>query len=233
MNVVGSDFEPNYPVLVVECPTGSSPYDSSCGFTQPTFVVPDDSGAFTLDLTVNRVIYGATDTVDCAVAGACEIITFELVDGYASVRVPIQFDPSVPLPPPPAISIDPATGVLDGQLITVTGTNYPRGTAVGVVQCQTGASGAEGCDLSNLGQALPEADGSFTFVYRVSRFIRTSAGEIDCAVEGACTIGAGSLPNGRPGANTPILFSSGSAPPTPPSSVEAADAVTVTPAFTG
>ena len=70
-------------------------------------------------------------------------------------------------------------------------------------------------------------DGTFTFALRVKRFIDVDGGRVDCAVVGACIIGAGSPPLGNPSANTPILFTT-SPPSTPP-----ANPVEVAPAFTG
>ena len=151
------------------------------------------------------------------------------VDGTATITTPIQFDPNAPLPPPPSVSIDPATGVDDGQIIRVFGSGFPRRTNVGVLQCRVNAGGPGGCDMSTLTYAFPDSSGSFTATLRAKRFITTDTGIVDCATPGACVVGAGVPPNGNPSANTPILFRTG----IPGPDVSPADQTLVTPNFTG
>ena len=200
---------PNYPVSVSQCPAGAS-QGPGCGFGPGSFVETDDTGAFSFDLVVDRILYDATTSVDCADPGACVVAVIDFFDGSMATSAPIQFDPNAPLPPPPSVSIDPATGVDDGQLIRVFGSGFPRRTNVGVVQCRVNAGGPGGCDLSTLELRLHR------------RLRRTSPppcgpsgsspptpGSIDCAIPGACVVGAGVAPNGNPSANTPILFRTG------------------------
>ena len=178
-------------------------------------------------MMLDRVLYLGPDITDCAQPDACVVQAFSLNEGYVAAEAAIQFDPAVPLPPPPSITIDPATGVVDGQLITVTGENFPRRNSTNVLQCRTGAVGLQGCDFTTIGYALVNPDGTFTFALRVKRYIDVDSGRVDCAVVGACMIGAGSLPHGNPSTNTPILFTT-NPPSTPP-----AKPVEVAPAFTG
>ena len=228
VTVAGTGFEPNYPVSVSQCPAGAS-QGPGCGFGPGSFVETDDTGAFSFDLVVDRILYDATSSVDCADPGACVVTVIDFFDGSTATSAPIQFDPNAPLPPPPSVSIDPATGVDDGQLIRVFGSGFPRRTNVGVVQCRVNAGGPGGCDLSTLGNGFTADSGDFTATLRAKRFITTDSGVIDCGIPGACVVGAGVAPNGNPSANTPILFRTG----VPGPDVEAAGQVAVTPSFTG
>lgn len=228
VHVTGIDFDPNFPVSVSQCPTGA-PQGPSCGFGPGTFVETDDAGGFTFDLIVDRILYGGATPIDCADPGACVIAAIDLFDGYVTANAPIEFDPNAPLPPPPSISLDPATGVDDGQLIRVFGSGFPRRTNVGVLQCRVNAGGPGGCDMSTLTFAYPDSTGGFTATLRAKRFITTDTGVVDCAIPGACVVGAGVPPNGNPSANTPILFRTG----VPGPQVSPADQTVVTPNFTG
>ena len=228
VHVTGTDFDPNFPVSVAQCPAGVG-QSPGCGYGPGSFVVTDDAGAFSLDLVVDRILYGTATPIDCAVPGACVVSAIDLYDGSLTTSVAIQFDPNAPLPPPPSVRIDPATGVDDGQFIRVFGSGFPRHTNVGVIQCRVNAGGAGGCDMSTLTYAFPDDSGDFTATLRAKRFITTDTGVVDCAVEGACVVGAGVPPDGHPSANTPILFRTA----VPGPDVSGSDQTLVTPNFTG
>lgn len=105
-------------------------------------------------------------------------------DGKESVGLPVNAEPS--------------TGLVDGQRVTVTGTGFPPGQAVGVVMCTKeagrdhGARGAEACNLGRFAQADADADGVATVEFGVRRLVVLDGQEVDCASESQrCLIGMG------------------------------------------
>jgi hypothetical protein len=52
--------------------------------------------------------------------------------------------------PSPTISANPSTNLLNGQQITTTGSNFEPSGQVGLVECTSGATSSEDCDLSTL-----------------------------------------------------------------------------------
>lgn len=52
---------------------------------------------------------------------------------YSTVDVPLAFaDPSLPTP---TLSVSPAVGLEDGDVVSVTGAGFPAGAGVTVTQC--------------------------------------------------------------------------------------------------
>ena len=66
----------------------------------------------------------------------------------------------------PAITVAPASGVTDGQEVTITGTGYPASTALVVVECSAPADQAA-CDTANIGSATSDASGAVTAKFKV------------------------------------------------------------------
>ena len=91
------------------------------------------------------------------------------------------------------VTVTPSSGLLDAQVVTVSGSGFaPNGTAY-VSMCLPGATDAFDCDSRQYPSVPIDAAGSFTVQYRVIRFVRaafdTTTPPTDCAVA-ACTIGA-------------------------------------------
>ena len=65
------------------------------------------------------------------------------VNGPADLAtVPITFDGSIPLPPPPSLVVTPSTDLLDGQTVHVTGSGFDPDQQIGLAECSTGRSSA-------------------------------------------------------------------------------------------
>jgi len=112
---------------------------------------------------------------------------------------------------PPALTANPSTGLADGQTITVTGSGFTPFVGVGMVECQEGATGPSGCDLSTLREVGTDGSGSFSTPYTVTRIMTTTSGKlganktIDCALS-PCFLGAADLSNYSVSAAVAIAF---------------------------
>ena len=57
-------------------------------------------------------------------------------------KVDTVFDPVGPLEPPPTVAVDPATDLVDGQVVQVTGSDFRPDEYVTLAQCPEGEDGA-------------------------------------------------------------------------------------------
>jgi len=154
--VIASGFIPGEFVQVAQCsaadiePCQNGQFGGAGGQADPT-------GAVAVGLTVRRAVLADADRVDCASApGACVVIAH--ASGGPIGTAPLDFDGSVPLPPPASISVTPSTGLADRQIVTVTGANFsPNGFAV-VSECEAGSQLNDGtCASSSTGRRTSTA----------------------------------------------------------------------------
>jgi hypothetical protein len=120
----------------------------------------------------------------------------EVIPAPIALGAPDDGKDSVGLP----ITVEPATGLVDGQLVTVTGSGFPAGEAVGVVMCTKeagrdhGARGVEACNLGRFAQGDADDQGVAVVRFAVQRILALDGQEVDCASEPArCIIGMGLL----------------------------------------
>lgn len=231
VSVTGSGLDPDTSVVVVQCTTAAAPV-STCADRFP-LATTDPAGELDVERVVHRLLYFGFTTVDCATPGTCEIRAVAS-GGVVAATAPIAFDASVPPPPQPAIAVDPAAGLVDGQVVTVHGSGLapeddspdtPPG-GLFLVECAAGAQSTDDCDLP--GSFVPvrsNAAGTLTVPFTVHRSIATTQGDVDCTTAPGCVVLLGgdardSVTTGSPRAS--IEF----AP-------VAAGAVAVAPSFTG
>ena len=107
-------------------------------------------------------------------------------DGKDSVGLPVR--------------AEPATGLVDGQTVQVTGTGFPPGESIGVVMCTKeagqdhGARGVDACNIGRFAQTTADADGVATVPFEVRRLVLLDGQEVDCASEAQrCLIGMGMI----------------------------------------
>jgi len=119
--------------------------------------------------------------------------------------VPVTTVSSVPPSCAPTLSVVPSANLADGQAVTVTGTGFTPNDAVGMVECEAGATGPSDCDLSTLDETGTDDTGSFSVTYFVTRDISVGTTEIDCALS-PCLLGAADVDNYSVAASAAIAF---------------------------
>ncbi len=107
-------------------------------------------------------------------------------DGKDSVRLPVI--------------VEPPTGLVDGQMVSVSGQGFAPDSSIGVVMCTKeagvdhGGRGIEACNISRYGQGMSDAQGNATIEFRVQRLLLFDGQEVDCASEpGRCIVGMGMI----------------------------------------
>jgi len=82
------------------------------------------SGVFDADLPVVRVLHDQQGVhTDCATSG-CEIFAVDVTAIIFAARAPVAFDPTVPPPVSPSISVTPSTNLPFSGSITTTGADW-------------------------------------------------------------------------------------------------------------
>jgi hypothetical protein len=229
----GAGFDHERGFSVNQCPaTARSFQDCLRGIFR--FGWTDDTGLIGGYLGVlAKFVDGRNRTVDCRVE-ACEVVVAH-GDFGRHARAALHFDPDAPLLDP-AITVSPATGLEDGETVTVTGTNWPHDQPVLIQQCPYGEHEYEACDWDTGGFAWPEgvavplertraaAEAASGFVTEavVRTRIWTEEGRLDCRVE-RCSLLASDDAGFRQ-AQVPLAFAGADGSPGP---------VSATPSFTG
>ena len=91
------------------------------------------------------------------------------------------------------MTVDPATGLVDGDRVTITASGLPPGSWVEAGQCVSAPVDAyRDCDVSDGAFAIVGADGTATMALRVDAVLTAGFGagtsrEVDCRQE-ACTV---------------------------------------------
>ncbi|HMJ77328.1 MAG TPA: DUF4214 domain-containing protein [Iamia sp.] len=117
-----------------------------------------------------------------------------------------------------ALVVSPATGLLDQQVVTVTGTGFDYGRELTIAQC-AGALPV-GCELdpavnTTAAYVTVTKNGTISATLRLSRVLELDSGDVSCA-DGACSIVAVARAGSPERARTPIDFeATGTAAPAP------------------
>lgn len=89
----------------------------------------------------------------------------------------------------PSVAVTPHTGLVDGQVVTVTGSGYSASSSLGIIQCVAGADSLDDCDSRTAHSFSADATGGYTKPLTVRRVIRHNSTETDCAsAPGACIV---------------------------------------------
>jgi hypothetical protein len=115
------------------------------------------------------------------------------------------------------VTAEPATGLREGDAVTVRGEGFVPGESVGIVQCAIEAAqpdrggvgaGVDACNIGRFEQVTADDDGVATGTFRVHRALSTSiAGTVDCASEPErCIVAMGALSDYDRSGGTAVSF---------------------------
>ena len=212
----GGGFVPNGQIYLVQCLTPASA--QTCQTLMS--ISADAAGGFIAGVAVHRVLamppFGSTDSATAS--GTCRLVAVSISDYDFHAEVPLDFDPSGPLPGG-AVTVTPDTDLLNFQSVTVAGSGFTGDSIPAqLVQCKTGATSYEDCSQSPSTDFAPITPaGTFSTPFSVRRVLHLGGGDFDCAsTPAACSV-VTSVFGGRPVVvATPISFDAGVPPPLPP-----------------
>lgn len=83
-------------------------------------------------------------------------------DEFPLATTSLAFDPSAPLAPAPTLAVDPATELIDGQTVELSGSGYPPNAEIDLAFCLAAPSSSGGCDFSGAFPRAARSDASGT-----------------------------------------------------------------------
>jgi hypothetical protein len=163
-------------------------------------------GTFSSDVEATTVLVLPNgDEVDCRISACQYVITREdrAPESRQNTMVPVTFRPDGPLRPPPTLTVTPASGLRDQQVVQVQGRGYQDSIAVS--QCAPGSESAfDRCTNPVFLNVV--ADELVTTEFTIDAEIPAGAGTFDCRVAPGCTLAAFDPVNARVLAEASISF---------------------------
>ena len=215
VTVTGSGFPPDSFLYLAQCAVGSFSCNPEVWLGEDAPGV-DADGNFTVELSVRLRARAAGGVDTNCIAVACEIRAGGLGPEY-NLAVPIGFDPDQPIPPPPSVTVDPASDLADRQLVAVEGANFEPGIYVGLSICLVD----DGFCTYLPSGARPDAEGTFSTSVNVRRQVRRYLDDpettelLDCATN-ACVLRVEWYDGYHGALDTPITFDPVLPLPVPP-----------------
>ena len=180
VTVTGAGFAANASIGGAVCNDVGDGADA-CDTANVLLTTADPSGAFTVQFTVRRILHTANGTVDCASAAqVCHLGVANIQNQQAEhANIPLGFDTTAPLPPPPTLLAGPTTGLVEGSTMALFGAKFVPNADVYFSQCVQPVSQSS-CTF--LGSVTADGNGGFittTAVHRV--VVQPPFLSVDCA----------------------------------------------------
>jgi hypothetical protein len=187
----GAGWTSDRPILFVQCAAGATTF-GECEHVRDAFA--GGAGTFHRTARVDVLVDAQDALIDCRVA-ACELLAVPYgsngFDLGGAVRAALAFDPAGPDPSRRPLTVDPDTGLVDGQLVHLTGTGFPTGQFGGfltVVQCEGDDPVAAGCDWGTASLRGSGPDGAVDAQVPVNGLVvRADGTSVDCRAA-ACSL---------------------------------------------
>ena len=182
---------------------------NECDINTLQIVSGGANGTFTTPETVRSRLTTGTGVVDCVTATPrCVVVAASLNDFNDSAAAPLSFSGTPPPPPPANLAVVPSTGLLDRQLVQVTGSGLPANNSLQIVECKKKSPPSDDpalCDFSAAAYSNVDASGHLSASLSVKRVITIKQVRVDCALAASgCEVRA--VPFAGSPARAPIAF---------------------------
>jgi len=192
MQVRGSGAAPGE-VQVLQCVGTTLPdrWDSRCGPASPVSMKAGSDGAFAGTVVAQRWLGGPAEFTDCAVE-TCSLFA-AYVDGNdatALSAVPLSFAAGPEEPPRPILSVYPSSGLVDRQVVAVSGEGLPPGEVIDVAVCERqddAAASEPSCLHTRGGTATVDVEGRLSIPKYPLAATEAKIG-FDCAEPPGCEL---------------------------------------------
>ncbi len=180
----------------------------------------DASGNFIVPVTVHRVLPGFP--YDC-VTGPVSCVVRLRPDGQV-IDVPITFDPTTSVTPQISLDVSPATGLVDGEPMTIAASGFSPNRLVVAGFCRESPNSMGDCVGGASGfWGITRADGTVTVQIEAISAFATADGLVDCGdAPGRCVVAIATFGEFDEVGVLPVEFVSGAERP----SVEIGDLTT-------
>lgn len=214
VDVGGTGFTPSRSYQLEQCVAGS---EAVRGCTDVHgYAWSDPGGVLDGSIVLRRIIDAPGGSVDCASApGTCELLAFASSPDAASLAS-LDFDPDGPMPVPPSVTVEPATGLLDRQQVTISGTGFVGGAWVDISTCEVIAGEVSYVCRWYDTNVTTDETGAFTTTLGLRRLLSGGDDVVDCAVA-SCVVQAVTYDQLYERATSPVAFDPDAPLPPPPS----------------
>ena len=119
-----------------------------------------------------------------------------------------------PRAPLPAVTVTPNTDLVDAQQVSVSASGFAANASIAVIECTTGATTQDNCDLSTLLFTSADPSGNVLTDYNVFRVIQPTsvATALDCAPSN-CVLAVADISDQTQAASTPLSLDASIPPP--------------------
>ena len=176
VTIAGSGFSPGASLAAVEC-IGTATTTAGCDLNAINPISVTATGTFTVTFYVQTGTIG-NGTCGTSAADANCLIAVGTLAGTLVASGPITFATASSTPTGPSITVTPATGLKNGETVTITGSGFTAGDSLYAVQCLVAATSAAGCDTTGATPITANSDGTLP-----STTFKVTAGTIG---SGAC-----------------------------------------------
>ena len=182
--VSGFGFSPSEAVNLYECTPEAGPRTlADCDLSTQTPATAGVTGAFSVPFTVQRTIStAATGTINCITAPGPQPDTcfVDAVPFYLNDFAQLNFAQ-------PSVTVSPNSGLMDGQVVQVSGSNLQPTTPYQLEECTLA-----GCDATTAVSASTDGSGTLAPTpYTVHQHITINATAVDCAVSPCAIVALG------------------------------------------
>ena len=107
----------------------------------------------------------------------------------------------------PLLNVSPNSGLVDGQQVSVSASGYTADAQLAVIECSTGATSQDDCDLSTVMIASADGSGNLSTTYSVFRqsFSANNQAGLDCAPSN-CVLVVANITDQTEAASVPLAF---------------------------
>ena len=160
VTVAGRGFSPNVQIATVECRPGAVG-QSDCDLGTLVYGNSDSKGSFSFQRYVRRLITVGGKQIDCAGKAGCILGAANIGNLKQTGGKTIFFNPKIP-PKVQKVAVSPNTGLVDHQLVTVSGSGFVPSTNVSLQECLAAGSSPGICDYATQRLVKTNGKGGFT-----------------------------------------------------------------------
>ena len=158
VTIAGSGFSPGASLAAVEC-IGTATTTAGCDLNAINPISVTATGTFTVTFYVQTGTIG-NGTCGTSAADANCLIAVGTLAGTLVASGPITFATASSTPTGPSITVTPATGLKNGDTVTITGSGFTPGDSLFALECLTKATSAAGCDTTGATPITANSDGT-------------------------------------------------------------------------
>jgi len=132
----------------------------------------------------------------------------------AAIAATLVLAAAAPASAAPAVTVTPDTNLVDAQPVSVSASGFAANASIAVIECTTGATTQDNCDLSTLLITNADLSGNVLTDYNVFRVIQpaSAATAVDCAPSN-CVLAVADISDQTQAAATPLSFDASIPPP--------------------